>query len=238
MNTQPFQFGSMLSHGWESFKKHWKFILLAGLATAVIYFLMNIVAMRLESFVVLSLVFSLVTILISIIITLGWAKIFLAITRNNHGQWETFKTKPAVWLRYVKTYIWFVLYLLVCSVGSAIPGAILATIGFFTDIYWLLVIGVVAASAGFVLVAIYYMIRYQFLNFAVLDYPELSSRNIFKRAGIITKGNVLRLFGFGVIVGLVNILGVIPLGLGLIVTIPMTKLAQTNVYNYLKEQQN
>lgn len=235
MNTHTFSFGPMLRSGWETFKKNWKFILLAGIATIIIYFLVNIVQMQFESILLISLLFSLVGILVGIVLTIGWTKVFLTLVRNTTAQWETFKTQPVIWLRYIKTYIWYILYMAVCAIGCAIPGAILATVGFFTDIYWLLVVGVVLASTGFVLTVIYYMIRYQFLNFAVLDYPELSSRAIFKQAGIITKGHLLKLFGFGVVVGLINLVGVIPLGLGLIITIPMTKLAQTKVYTTLKE---
>lgn len=238
MNTQSFSFNAMLKTGWSVFKNHWKFILGAGALTIALYLVMNILQTRLDTIPVISTVFSFFTVLVGIILTLGWAKVLLSLIRNHDTRWETFKTKPRIWLQYVKTYLWYILYALVCAIGTALPGAIIAAIGFFTDIYWLLAVGVVLASAGFVLVFVYYMIRYQFINFAVLDYPELSSREVFKKAGLITKKHILQLLGFGIIVGLLNLLGVIPLGLGLIITIPVTKLAQTKIYTYLKEQQN
>jgi hypothetical protein len=239
MNTHAsFSFSAMISSGWETFKRHWKFIILAGIATAIVEIALRIIQNGVgqgRGNWLIDLIAMLFIILVSIIITVGWSKVMLSLVRSGHTTWSTFKSEPVVWVRYVKAYLWYAAYMIGWTVLTVLPGAILTVIGLAADVQALIVIGVILGSIALVLTAIYFGIRYQFLRYVIIDYPELSGRNLFKKAGAITKGSLLQLLGFGVVVGLVNLLGLICIVVGLVVTVPATKLATVKVYNYLKE---
>ena len=236
MNTS-FSIGEMLSQGWNTFKKHWKFIILAGIVTMVINLILRGVQnLAPHKGLVLAIIFTVVIIVISIIIKLGWTQVLLQLNRVDTAILSTFKTQPSVWLRYVKVCIWSFLYFIGYGVLITIPFTILIGIGFFAQVGWLTTLGAILSSTAFVVFAIYFSIRYQFLTYATLDYPELRSRAIFKKAGALTKGSLLHLFGFGVVLGLVNLLGLICLVIGLAATIPTTRLAHARVYDYLKNK--
>lgn len=238
MNTQKFSFGLMLSTGWQLFKKHWRFILAGAVATVFVYIILQVLQVVADMFSLFEFVMVLISFLVGIIMTLGWSQVFLGLVYERTVTWDTFKSKPEVWLRYIKTYLWFIGYTFVFSLLTILPGVILGIVGFFTGIYWLLVIGVVLLSIALVFTVIYFSIKYQFLNLAVIEYPELSSRNIFRKTGSITKGHLIQLFLFGVIIGLVNLLGLIVFFVGLFITVPVTKLAQVKMYTHLKELKN
>ena len=174
--------------------------------------------------------------LIGFIIALGWAQVFLALIRKNISDWNDFKTEPMVWLRFIKTFLWYLGYIIAWGVICAIPFVVIAVIGLLIHIHVLASLGTILALIAFGCVAIYFGVRYQFIEFAVLDYPELTSRKIFKEAGRITNNKFLWLLGFDILMGLFNLVGFICLGVGLIITVPVSKIARTKVYDLLKVQ--
>ncbi|MDB4983873.1 MAG: hypothetical protein JWM20_52 [Patescibacteria group bacterium] len=227
----------MISSGWATFKKHWKFIILASIATAIIQIALQVLQRGSErGGSILVLVMAIIVTLIGIVIALGWARVILSLNRHDKADFETFKTSAPTWLRLIKTAIWYVLYFLMYAVICVLPFAIITLIGVLTAVDAVTIVGVILASAAFVLLACYFGLKYQFIYFTVLDYPNLRSKAIFKKAGEITKGSLLNLLGFGVVTGLLNILGLVCLVVGLAVTIPVTKLAQAKVYDFLKEK--
>jgi glucan phosphoethanolaminetransferase (alkaline phosphatase superfamily) len=230
MNTQTFSIKEMLSASWHLFKANKRFIISAAAVTIVVNFLLQIIQSNSGT------LGALFTLFITILITIGWAKIFLGIVSNESVSWNTFKSEPVVWLRFIKTYVWYILYIIGYSVVVLIIPTIITIIGLATGIDAMVVVGVILGSTAFVFVNIYFGVRYQFLRFAVLEYSDLRSRDIFKKAGALTDGNFWKLFLFGMVLGLVNILGFICLVVGLFATIPTTKLAQTKVYHYLKSK--
>ena len=226
----------MIKSGYHLFKNHAKFIILAGIATALAQLALQLI----QSASQLnrgggSLLASLFVGLIGLIITIGWAKVLLKLVRGDGANWNDFKSQPEVWLRFIKAYLWYIGYMVAYGFIIALPFIIITIIGFFTNDI-VLTVGVILLSTALVVTAIYFGVRYQFLKYIVLDYPDTRSHDLFKKAGAITKGNLVQLLGFGIILGLVNLLGFICLVVGLAVTLPTTKLAQVKVYEYLKEK--
>ncbi|MCL5439210.1 MAG: DUF975 family protein [Patescibacteria group bacterium] len=89
--------------------------------------------------------------------------------------------------------------------------------------------------AGFILLivpGIIWSIKYQFTTYLIVD-KDMSPVAALKKSGAITKGSKWNLFLFGLLLGLINILGVIALGVGLFITIPITMLATAYVYRKL-----
>jgi hypothetical protein len=238
--TNTFSNRQMIKAGWHIFKSHWKFIWLAGLATAIIQIVLQLIQNSANSNVGKHLIFSLIVFIfvfvIGIIITLGWSKVLLALVRSTPATWNTFKTEPNVWLQYIKVMLWYIGYFIMYAIIAALPGIILLIIGQAASVQVLTLIGTICFAIAFTVTAIYFATKYQFARYVVLDHPELSSRNIFRKSGALTKGILWKLFGFSIVLGLVNLLGLICIVIGLAFTIPATKLAQVKVYEYLKEK--
>lgn len=89
--------------------------------------------------------------------------------------------------------------------------------------------------AGFILLiipGIVWGIKYSQWMYLVVD-ENLSAVEAIKKSGEITNGNKLNLIGFGFILGLISILAVLPLGLGLLLVIPMYWVASIKIYQFL-----
>ncbi len=80
---------------------------------------------------------------------------------------------------------------------------------------------------------IIWAIKYQFAMPLVID-KKLDAMTAIKTSGMMTKGHKGWLFGFGIVLGLLNIAGFLALGIGLLFTIPITIMAQIYVYRLLE----
>jgi uncharacterized membrane protein len=88
---------------------------------------------------------------------------------------------------------------------------------------------------GFILLiipGIFFALRLQFTSYLVVD-KKLGPVEAIKTSWKITGGNAWNLFFFGILLGLINILGVLCLLIGLFVTVPLSMLATTFVYRKL-----
>ncbi len=240
MTTQTsFSFGAMIKSGYQLFKNHAKFIILAGLVTFIVEILLQLIQngaqMSRGGFIVNMIVTFFVGI-IGLIISIGWSKALLKIGRGNGATWNDFKSEPVVWLKFIKAYLWYFAYFIAYAFIASIAFIILAIIGFAANVHWLTLVGTILGTIAFVAVSIYFSTRYKFMKFVVLDNPLMRSRDMFKHAGLITKGSLIQLFGFTITLGFLNLLGLICLVVGLLVTIPTSKIAEVKVYEYLKEK--
>ena len=88
---------------------------------------------------------------------------------------------------------------------------------------------------GFILLiipGIFFALRLKFAVYLIID-KNLAPVDAVKASWRITKGNVWNLFFFGILLGLINILGFLCLIVGLFVTVPLSMLATTFVYRKL-----
>jgi uncharacterized membrane protein len=88
---------------------------------------------------------------------------------------------------------------------------------------------------GFILLIIpgvIFSLRLYYSCYLIVD-KDLSPVEAVKTSWKITRGNTWNLFFFGVLVGLINILGLLCLVVGLFVTVPLTMLASVYVYRKL-----
>lgn len=89
---------------------------------------------------------------------------------------------------------------------------------------------------GFVLLVlpgIYLAIRFSYYQFYILEHPNLSIDDLIAGSFALTKGHFWRLFLFFATLALLNIAGLLLLGLGLFVTIPLSLIAGGYVYRKL-----
>ncbi|MBI3980469.1 DUF975 family protein [Candidatus Microgenomates bacterium] len=78
-------------------------------------------------------------------------------------------------------------------------------------------------------------VKYQYLMYLVID-EELGPLEALGKSGRITNGNKFNLFIWGLIMALVNAVGVLAFFVGLFVTIPLTSVASAYVYRKLSKE--
>jgi len=103
---------------------------------------------------------------------------------------------------------------------------------FSTILYMLIVFG------GFILLivpGIIWSIKFQFYPYLIID-KGMGPVEALKASALITKGVKWELLGFGLIVGIINLLGVFCLVIGVFATVPATWVAYAFVYRKLLEQ--
>lgn len=99
-------------------------------------------------------------------------------------------------------------------------------------VYGLIVIG---GFMLFLIPGVYWAIKFQFFGYAVVD-KDLNPIQALRQSSRITKTIKWRLFWFGILLGLINILGAVCLIVGLFATIPTTMVAYAYVYRKLMGQ--
>ena len=98
------------------------------------------------------------------------------------------------------------------------------------SILYALIVGI-----GFILLIIpgvIFGIKYHFYSYLIVD-KNMGPLEALKKSGDITKGSKWQLFLLGFACGLVNLVGLLALGIGLFITIPVTMLAYAHVYRKL-----
>lgn len=92
--------------------------------------------------------------------------------------------------------------------------------------------------AGFLLLivpGVYWAIKYQYFGYCIVD-RDAGVMDSFKQSAHITETVKWKLLGFGILVGLINILGFLCLIIGLFATVPTTMMATAAVYRNLLKQ--
>lgn len=87
----------------------------------------------------------------------------------------------------------------------------------------------------FIIPGIYWALKFQFFGYFVVEQGR-DPVEAMRMSSRITQSVKWKLFGFGLILALINTVGVICLFIGLFVTIPVTLLAYSFVYRKLLEQ--
>lgn len=107
------------------------------------------------------------------------------------------------------------------------------TLNFFiTSILCIMII--VLGFVFFIIPGIYLAVRLQFYKFLVIENENMSPVGIIKESYKMTEGYFWKLFGFIVVMVVINLIGAIPLGLGLIFTVPLTLISGAVFYKKLK----
>ena len=97
-----------------------------------------------------------------------------------------------------------------------------------------IVVGIIVVIGLILLIVpgIFFALRLQYASYLIVD-KNLGPIEAIKKSWKITHGNAWNLFFFGILLGLINILGVLCLLVGLFITVPLSMLATTFVYRKL-----
>jgi predicted Zn finger-like uncharacterized protein len=80
---------------------------------------------------------------------------------------------------------------------------------------------------------IYWALTYQFYGFIIIE-DAVGPLDAMKRSASLTRGFKWRLLAFWVLILLINILGAVPLGLGLLITVPVSMVSMAYVFRRLQ----
>lgn len=84
-----------------------------------------------------------------------------------------------------------------------------------------------------ILPGIYLLVRLQYYSYLLVEHENMTAVEALRKSMEMTRGKFWRLFGFLLIVILVNIIGALLLGIGLFVTVPTTLMAYAILYRKL-----
>ena len=95
-------------------------------------------------------------------------------------------------------------------------------------------VSAVLSSILMIIPAIYVSVRLQFYEYFLID-EECGIIDSIKKSADISRGYVLELFILGAVLALLVLISIVPLGVGLILSIPLSKMATSYVYLKLKK---
>lgn len=223
---------SAVSSAWGDFKKNWKFIIPATLLTAVVLIVLQIAQRSVQESIVLALIVALAATIIGIAITLGWSKVILKLARTHHADWNDFNTDKGSWLSYFLARVIYGLFMFAAAAVIGIPMLLILGSAVAASVP-LMIIGIILALAGVVLF-LWIAIRYMLISFIIVDHPQMGAWSMMKESARLTKGHIVELFVFGLLLLLINIVGLLLLVVGLVITIPLSKMASGYIYEHLK----
>lgn len=215
------------SEAWKLFKNKKRFLILAALVSGVIMGIVQFLTVRLEDSTIGTFIITIVSIIIGIAISLAWANTTIKVVRGNSQEWEDVKTPYQNWWKFfIAQLLYAIPLVLVFFLGIILVGISQGALP-------ILIAVIVLAIA----VSIYVTIRFMFLALVAIENPNLDPVKLLKKSAKITKGHFLDLIGFHVVAFFLNLLGLLCLGVGLLVTIPVTLTAKAYIYNRITSHQ-
>lgn len=231
--TETFSFSSTLGSAWKLIKSHWKFLAPAVLATIAIFVVIQMIQGLADRHWAPSLIMTVVSIIVGLAVALGWAHVMLKLIRSGHATWNDFKTDVKLWFPYFVARVITGLFVILAVILMVAP--IIAIVMIPGWVVVSIILGIIIFLAGLALM-VWLAVRYMFVTFIAIDRPGLRGWDIMKASARMTKGHMFDLLGFSILMLLINVAGAILFFVGLVFTIPLTKIATAYVYNYLKEK--
>lgn len=216
--------------GWNRTREHLGFLIVVVL----LVFLLNLIPTLLREslsrdYALLSFLVSLSALVLQAVTSMGLINISLRILRGMEvGVAHLFDCVHLV-IKYLVGYLLFAGLVLLGLIPSIVAWglwAAVAGVGARPSLLWL---GIGAALA---VPAVVLVLKFLFFSYAIVD-KELGAVAALGYSSRITAGFKGELFVFGLMLVLLNVGGALALGVGLLVTLPMTMLATAHVYRTL-----
>lgn len=206
MIQKEFSIGDALEYGWNTMKTNFGFfigiIIVSWIVTGIPTFIALILQEDAPAF---SLLFRLVSIVMSTIIHIGIIRIALKFVDGKTPEFnDLFNSFKGYFWRYIGASILF---------------------------------GLIVAGGTFLLIVpgIIWAIKFQYFGYLIVD-QNLGVMDSLKKSSEMTNGIKWPLFGFALLLVLINYGGAILLFIGLFVTLPITMMAYASVYRLLQTQ--
>ena len=226
----------IITSSWNIMKPHLSLLILAIL----FIFGLNLLLSALQKEILgdikaQSILFTIAAYLFQMGLNLGMLRISLNIINNKGVNFSQLFGSFDVLIPYILATIVLIVILLI----AASPGIILLLVSISADWDsmsnleapddWSVIIPIILI----IIPAVYISVRLQFYNYFLLD-EETGIIESIKRSAEISKGYVGELFLLGAVLSIIILVSIIPLGLGLLISIPLSTMATSYVYLKLK----
>ena len=226
----------IITSSWNIMKPHLSLLILAIL----FIFGLNLLLSALQEEILgdikaQSILFTIAAFLFQMGLNLGMLRISLNIINNKEVNFSQLFGSFDVLIPYILATIVLIAILLI----AASPGIILLLVSISADWDsmsnleapddWSVIIPIILI----IIPAVYISVRLQFYNYFLLD-EETGIIESIKRSAEISKGYVGELFLLGAVLSIIILVSIIPLGLGLLISIPLSTMATSYVYLKLK----
>lgn len=247
--TELFSTSDLLTKAWKDYKENfWFFVSIVAIIFGVQIFLG---AVEQSAGRELGIVASLISIIVSAIIGAGVTRVMLQFIDGKGAHFDNIipPAQNVLWYFIFQIIMTCVIvgliFLFVLIIGLSFAMEMIAGDLFRVDSVQAFIalfgthLGTHLALFGAFLVVLisiiaYVSIRFMFTTYVIVD-KNLNTFAAMRASSILTKGIKWRLAGLLFIMIVINIIGMIPLMLGLIVTIPVTFIVLFRVYRYLCE---
>jgi uncharacterized membrane protein len=200
----PFSIGDAVGYGWRAYWKNVGPLLLITIVVIGVSLVISAIGNIADNWAI-QLVFSFISYIVSLLLSLGLIRAALAVTR---GQ------KPEVSMLFETD-----------GFGPYIVASILFGIG--------LVIGLILC----IIPGIIFGIVYWFYGYVIAENPDqVGPTDALKRSADITRGHRWELFGLGIVLILINIVGVLACLVGVLFTYGISAIALAYAYRSLSGQ--
>ena len=223
----------IITSSWNIMKPHLSLLILAIL----FIFGLNLLLSALQEEILgdikaQSILFTIAAYLFQMGLNLGMLRISLNIINNKEVNFSQLFGSFDVLIPYILATIVLITILLI----AASPGIILLLVSVSADWDsleapddWSVIIPIILIFIP----AVYISVRLQFYNYFLLE-EEGGIIESIKRSAEISKGYVGELFLLGAVLSIIILVSIIPLGLGLLISIPLSTMATSYVYLKLK----
>ena len=227
----------IITSSWNIMKPHLSLLILAILFIFGLNLLLSALQEEILSDIkAQSILFTIAAFLFQMGLNLGMLRISLNIINNKEVNFSQLFGSFDVLIPYILATIVLIAILLI----AASPGIILLLAAVSAD--WDSMSNLEALNNWSVIIpiiliivpAVYISVRLQFYNYFLLD-EESGVIESIKRSAEISKGYVGELFLLGAVLSIIILISIIPLGLGLIISIPLSTMVTSYVFLKLKQ---
>ncbi len=217
MSKHHFTFKEVFLFGWNKTLQHAWFIFLTFIIGSIII-----------SSTVLN---PLLNVVVALMVGLSLASISLMIVRNHAFSFADLFYPLLSPRRVLKFFALVSLYVLPMLIVM-LTGAILV-VGAASGSASVTLFGLIMTFVFFV-PSLYVAVRFKFFPFVVVEHEHSTIKDLVLMTYKLTGGYFWEILGFMVLACILNIIGLILLGVGLLVTVPVTFFAASHLYDRLK----
>ena len=164
-------------------------------------------------------------------------RIYLNLMHNQGGEFPQLFSSFHLLIPYLMASLLVITILLV----AAIPGIVLLLSSISVDLDTLPTIesfeglSMVIPILIIIIPFVYISLRFQFYDYFLVD-EECGIVEAVKKSAAITKGYVMELFLLGAVMSIIVLISIIPLGVGLFISVPLSIMVNTYVFEKLKKK--
>lgn len=234
MNEKKFTISEAVSYGWQTTKKNFWFFLPITLVYLIINEWSSVVSFFTENKELLDFIniINLFLLPLAFITGIGFMVICLKKFDDKKTGFKDLFVHWDVFFKFILGGILYFILILILPALFIVPGII---ISFLNASGVLNVIIGLITIVGVILIfypGLMWATKYQFIFFLIVE--KYSIKEAFKKSGELTQGIKANLFFLDLVLFMINIAGVLLIGLGLIITYPLTMMAMVYIYRKLQ----